>query len=411
MTVAASLQGELAGLLDDGDTILVQGCSAASDLLASQIVAAGDALGALTFTGIQVPGYNRASWLANARCRFVTFFMTPELRAAGDQVTFLPFGYGAIGDHLRASRIDAAIFSVAPPDENGMCSFGPTVDFLPDLWPSIGKRIAQINPLLPRTSGAPGIPYREIDIAVEAETAVEEMTTPAPDATSGAIARHTGAFIPDGATLQTGLGKLPGAILQSLGDRRGLRIHSGLIGDGVLDLIEKGAIDTGAHIHAGVAIGSRRLYAALPDSGIQFRPVSYTHSPSILSSLPGLVAINSAMAVDLYGQGYAEVGPRGWESGTGGVGDFARGALAAKGLRIVILPATAKGGSRLVPPGAGAGPVSLSRADIDIVVTEFGSADLRGRDHNGRAAALIAIAAPEFQEDLARAWRDGPGHF
>ncbi|MFC3713013.1 acetyl-CoA hydrolase/transferase family protein [Sphingoaurantiacus capsulatus] len=401
----------LAALLADASTVLVQGCTGASDLLAAEVMSAGDAIGAVGFTGIQLPGVNRASWLANPRCRFTTYFMTPELKAAGAQVVFLPINYSAILDRLRRTKIDAAIFQVSPPDATGLCSFGPTVDFLAELWPQVGVRIAQINPNLPRTAGPTGIPLREIHYAVEAATPIVEAPDPAPDPVSTAIAAHLAPFVGDGATLQAGLGKLPGTILRSLADRRRLRVHSGLIGDGVLDLLEAGAIEGGAHITAGVAVGSTRLYDALPGSGIVFRPVSYTHALPVLAALPNFVAINSALDVDLFGQAYAEVGPGGWASGTGGAGDFARGALAAGGLRVVTLPSTAKGSSRIIVPGAGRGPVSLGRADIDIVVTEHGAADLRGRSYDDRAAALITIAAPDHREELARAWRDEPGRF
>lgn len=411
MTTIVLGAGQMAEVMGAGDTVLVQGCSGASDLLAREVIDAGDTLGAVTFTGIQVPGYNRASWLANPGCRFVTYFMTPELKAAGTQTTFLPLNYGDILRRLRHMRIDAAVFSVSPPDENGLCSFGPTVDFLAELWPQIPRRIAQVNPLLPRTAGPTGIPFKDIGFVVEAETPIAEAPDPPADAISITIAGHLADHVGDGATLQVGLGKLPGAILRSLRDRRSLHIHSGLIGDAVLELLECGTIDSGDQIVAGVAIGSRRLYDALPESGIVFRPVSHTHAIEVIARIPCFVAINSALEVDLYGQAYAEVGPVGWSSGSGGAGDFARGALAAGGLRIVTLPSQAKGCSRIVAPGAGRGPVSLGRADIDIVVTEHGAADLRGKDHDARAAALVAVAAPEHREPLARAWRDGPARF
>lgn len=401
----------LSDLLTDGDVVLVQGASGAPDRLAAELVAAGEAVGSITFTGIQVPGYNRAHWLPNANCRFVTHFMTPELKAVGHQVDFLPLNYSAILERWRTMRIDAAMFQVSPPDADGICSFGPAVDFLAELWPRIGTRIAQINPLLPRTNGPTGIPIAEIHYGMELAMQIREVPDPDPDPVSRSIAYHLAPYVEDGVTLQAGLGKLPGAILRSLGDRRRLRIHSGLISDGVLDLLEGGAIKDGSHITAGVALGTKRLYEALPASGIDFRPVSFTHSPQVLGALPHFVTINSAFEVDLYGQAYAETGPGGWVSGTGGAGEFARGALAAGGLRIVALPASAKESSRIVAPGEGRGPVSLSRSDIDVVVTEHGSADLRGLSYDARAAALVSIAKPQHREALARVWRDGPARF
>ena len=407
---ANSARQALETLLPRSGRVLVQGCSAESALLADAAADLGDRLGALVYTGVRVPGFNTRSWLPSAGSRFETFFMTPELAARRQQVDFLPLCYTDILRRLRNLPIAAALFSVSPPDDNGDCSFGPAVDFLAELWPQIPVRIAHVNPLLPRTSG-PTIPLKALSAAVEAPEPLMTMGEEAADPRTAAIAQHVAGFIADGATLQTGLGKLPGAILRALSGLRSLRVHSGLIGDAVLDLLEGGAIADGAHITAGVAIGSQRLYDALPDSGIRFCPVSVTHAPGVIATLPNFVAINSVMSVDLFGQGYSEAGPRGWNSGTGGATDFARGALAGGGLRIVALPAVAAGSSRIVAPGAGLGPVTLGRTDIDIVVTEHGAADLRQLGHDARAAALVAIASPEHRESLARAWRDGPGRY
>lgn len=398
----------IADLLPRRGTVLVGGCSAASALLADAVAAAGEAIGDLTFTGIVIPGLNRATWLPHPRCRFDTFFMTPELKAAGDRVRFLPLPYTDILARWRREPPDAALFGVSPPDGDGMCSFGPTVDFLAELWPLIPRRIAHVNALLPRTGGPTGIPLAAIDAVVEAPEPPPTSAEVGADPVTTTIARHVAALIADGSTLQTGVGKLPGAILAALRGHRGLKVHSGLIGDAVLDLVEAGAIERDEDVVTGVAIGSARLYAALPGRGFQFRPVSHTHGPAVLAAVPKLVTINSALSVDLFGQAYAEVGPGGWLSGTGGATDFARGARAGGGLRIVALPATAKGASRI---GAGAGPVTLGRTDTDVVVTEHGAADLRHLDHHARAAALVAIAAPAHRDALARAWRDWPGGF
>jgi acyl-CoA hydrolase len=213
-------------------------------------------------------------------------------------------------------------------------------------------------------------------------------------------------WVPDGATIQTGLGKIPGAVLRSLKAHRNLRIHSGLIGDAVADLQEAGALAEGCAVTGGVAIGSRRLYDAVGGSTYRFEPVSYTHAPNIVANITNFVAINSAIEVDLLGQAYAEMGPGGLMSGPGGASDFARGAWCGGGLRIVALPASAAKGaiSRIVGPNAGAGPVSLGRMDTDIVVTEIGAADLRGRSHQERAEALIAVSSPNHAAALSESW-------
>lgn len=397
-------------LLPREGLVLVEGGAAASTLLPAAVRAAGDAIGPLTFSGIVVPGVNRELWLPHDATRFDGFLMTPDL--AGDPRTrFLPLTYREILARFDRIPIAAALFSVSPPDANGMCSFGPTVDFIADLWPTIPVRIAHINPSIPRTTGSTSIPRNAFDAVIEAPQPLFELDDRADDARSHAIAGHVARFIDDGATIQTGLGKLPGAVLRALRDRRDLLVHSGLIGDGVLDLIDCGAIKDGSNVTTGVAIGTQRLYDALPNSGIRFEPVRHTHDWTIIAAKPSFVAINSAIEVDLFGQAYSEVASGGWSSGTGGATDFARGAALGGGLRVVALPATTRTTSRIIIPGTARGPVTLSRTETDIVATEWGAADLRALGHAARAAALIAIADPDHRETLSRAWREGPGRF
>ncbi len=403
------IQGEdLASVLPPGGVAFVQGCSGHSALLAEAVRAAGQAIGPMTFVGIFVPGLNREIWLANPECRVRTYFMTPELKAAGAAVDFLPFCYADIMSDLREMKIDAALFTVSPPDENGLCSFGPVVDFLAELWPEIPVRIAHINPDMPRTAGQPGIPFDALTAFVEAEAPLQSMR-PAPESVlSDRIGAHIAPFVPNGATIQTGLGKIPDAVLRALRNHRDLRIHSGLIGDAVLELLAAGALAPGVSVQGGVAIGSPKLYAAISGPAFSFKPVSYTHDGRVISAILDFVTINSALEVDLFGQAYGELSPSGWMSGPGGATDFARGARLGGGLRIVALPSDISRGdiTRIVPPGAGAGPVSLSRMDIDIVVTEHGAADLRGLGHADRAERLIGIASPRHRPALRSQWRD-----
>ena len=395
-------------VLPPGGTTFVQGCSGHSQILADAVMAAGPAVGAMTFIGVFVPGLNRSTWLANPECRIRTYFMTPELKAAGAAVDFLPFCYADILSEFRALKIDAALFMVSPPDNDGLCSFGPVVDFLADLWPAIPVRIAHINPDMPRTAGHVGIPYNALTAVIEG--AAPLLTSrPAPDsAVAERIGSHIAPFILDGSTVQTGLGKIPDAVLRALTGKRNLRIHSGLIGDAVLDLLAAGALAPGVSIQGGVAIGGAELYAAISGPAFSFKPVAYTHDPRVIGAIPDFVTINSALEVDLFGQAYGEMSPSGWMSGPGGATDFARGARLGDGLRIVALPSDANRGAvaRIVAPGHGAGPVSLGRMDIDIVVTEHGAADLRGLSHGGRAERLIAVASPHHRPDLRSQWRD-----
>jgi acyl-CoA hydrolase len=370
------------------------------------VMRAGPALGPMTFTGIFVPGLNKHTYLANPACRMETFFVTPELKAAGAAVAFLPLCYSDILARLRTIEIDAALFMTTEPDSSGLCSFGSTVDFLAELWPRIPVRIAHINPLTPRTRGRGVIPFSHLTAFTEREQPLLTLPDVVDDGTSASIAQNVARWIVDGATLQTGLGKVPAAVFGALKERRNLRIHSGLIGDAIVSLQEAGALAEGPSVTAGVAIGSERLYAAISGPAYNFQPPSFTHAAAVISGIRNFVSINSAIEVDLLGQGYAEMGPNGLMSGPGGASDFTRAAWSAGGLRILALPASAAKGavSRIVPPNAGTGPISLGRMDTDIVATEFGSADLRGQSHQERAKALIAIAAPSHRNGLEEAW-------
>ena len=401
-------QESFVSLLRPGSLVYVQGLSGESLVLANHVLKAGAALGPTTFTGLFIPGLNRNDYLANPDCRVVTYFMTPELKKAGAAVDFRPLCYGDILTDLRTRPIDAALVMLSPPNQDGLCSFGPIVDFLPDLWANIPTLIGHINPLLPPTRGAPGIPVSRLSAYIYAGQPLLGQSEELADDEALAIADFIAQITPDGATLQVGLGKIPGAVLRSLTTRKNLRIHSGLISDAVLALKQAGALAPGIAVTGGVAIGSPALYEACSDPAFEFRPVSHTHSARVLAAIGHFIAINSAIEVDLFGQAYAECGPRGWMSGPGGASDFARGAKIGGGLRIVALPSTAKAGatSRIVDPRIAFGPVSLGRMDVDIVVTENGLADLRGLDHETRADRLIGIAAEAHRPALIAAWRD-----
>jgi acyl-CoA hydrolase len=397
--------GELAAVLPAGGLTLVSSCSAESDLLAGEVAAAGEALGDMDFAGIFVPGLNRHDWKAGPASRVTTFFQTLELRKRGGSARFLPLCYQDILALIRHEVPRAALVMCAPPDAKGNCSFGTEVALIAALWREIPVRIAHINPAMPHTPGDPGIPFSELTAYFEGEQALRGMPANPVDPVSGAIGAHVAALVPDGAALQTGLGKIPDAVLRTLTGHRDLRFHTGLIGDGALELVRSGAMAPGASALVGVAIGSAALYAGLDDLHFQFRPVTVTHDFATLAAIERLVTINSAMEVDLFGQVYAESSSRGFQSGPGGASDYARGARRSRGgLRIIALPAATSSTSRIVAPGQGHGPVSLSRFDVDVVVTEHGTADLRELTYQQRAAALIAIAAPEHREALDRAW-------
>ena len=404
---------ELLTVLPKGGRVLLGLCSAESLVLADAVTCAGEALGAMTFTGIFVPGLNRRTYLANSECRVETFFQTPELKAAGAAVRFLPLCYADILARLESVQIDAALFMATPPDSAGACSFGPVVDFLGQLWPRIPIRVAHINSRLPRVTSSCAIPFDRLTAFIEAEQELLALPERADDALSRAIGETVARFVPDGATIQTGLGRIPTACLRALLGRRDLRLHSGLIPEAVCDLQDAGALAPGVAVTGGVAIGSRRLYDRVGGAAYRFEPVSYTHAPRTLAALERPISLNSALEVDLFGQAYAELGAQGLMSGPGGASDFARGVFAGGGLRIVALAASASKGkvSRIVAPGEASGLVSLGRFDTDVVATEFGAADLRGLDHCERAEALIGVASPDHRERLRQSWAQTAARF
>jgi acyl-CoA hydrolase len=318
-----------------------------------------------------------------------------------------------------ALPVDVALINVSPPDAHGFCSLGTSVDVALAAIRAARVVIAQLNRDMPRTHGDGFIHVDKINFGVEA--ARPPCTIRRPE--SGDVERRIGArvaeLVPDGATIQMGIGAIPAAVCASLVDKRDLGVHTEMFSDGVVDLVERGVI-TGARkdrdrgkIVSAFLIGSERLYRFVNDNPlVEMRGADYTNDPSIIKQFRRMVAINSAIEVDLTGQVCADsIGERLY-SGVGGQVDFIRGAaLADEGRAIIALPATAVGGTRsriVATLAAGAGVVT-TRAHVQTVVTEYGVAELHGRSISERARALIAIAAPEFRDALAAHARDN--HF
>ncbi|PSJ57769.1 acetyl-CoA hydrolase/transferase family protein [Kumtagia ephedrae] len=396
---AAIAPTEIGRHLPERGLCWISACSADSQVFREGL--AGLSRPDLTFTGIFVPGLNRPSYMLETGAAVTTFFMLPEFSGSG-RVAFLPLCYRDIRLWLAENPPRAALVMCAPPDADGRCSLGPVTDFLADIWERIPTLIAHVNREMPATLGTPGIPFERFDAVVDAPQALPEFD-PGVDDTALRIARHAETVIPDGATLQAGIGRVPEAVLRALTGKRGLAIHSGLIGDSALHLLRAGALRPRNPITAGVAIGTKALYDAVSGPEFRFRPPSFTHDIATLAGIERFVAINSAIEVDLDGQAHAEATPGGFVSGPGGASDFAAGARRLDGLRIVVLPSTAAKGkiSRIVHARNATGPVSLGRFDIDLVITEHGIADLRGKSHAARRTALIGIADPAHRDGLA----------
>jgi 4-hydroxybutyrate CoA-transferase len=309
-----------------------------------------------------------------------------------------------------AMPIDVALIEVSPPDAHGFCSFGVGVDTTLTAAKCARYVVAQVNDNMPRTYGDSFIHVSRIDAIVESSRPLCEMKKHESTELHSAIARNVAGLIEDGAVLQTGIGGIPDAVLPFLMDRKDLGVHSELVSDGVIPLIESGVIN-GARknfkprkIILGFAIGSKNLFQFVDNNPIfEFHPTAYTNDPALIARNDNMVAINSALQIDLTGQVCADsIGTR-FYSGIGGQVDFLRGASRSKGGKpIIALPSTAKGGtvSRIAPmlaPGAG---VVTSRGLIRYVVTEYGVAYLHGKSIRERAQALIEIAHPKFRNEL-----------
>lgn len=311
----------------------------------------------------------------------------------------------------RALPLDAVLLNVSPPDAHGYCSLGTSVDAGLAAIAAADLVIAQLNRSMPRTLGDSFVHVRDIDLAVE----VDQPPHPHHVGEVGEVERQIGSFVaelvPDRATLQMGIGSIPAAVALALRDKRDLGIHAELCTDSVLDLVEAGAV-TGAakEINRGKIVttflmGSQRLYDFVDDNPmIEMRPVDYTNDTAVIRRFRRMVAINSAISIDLTGQVSADsIGTR-FYSGVGGQMDFMRGAaLAEEGRAIIALPSMAAGGmvsriAAVLSPGAG---VVTTRAHVRTVVTEYGVAELFGRTIRERAAALIAIAHPDARDELA----------
>ena len=311
-------------------------------------------------------------------------------------------------------KVDVVLMQVSAPDRHGRHSVGGINGYVQYALAQARVALAEINNAAPWTHSSTEVDMARFDFAIQSNRALITVQDKAPSVTDQAIGRNIARFIDDGAMLQLGIGTVPRAVLAQIGDRRRLGLHAGVIGDAVLDLIDSGALDNSARLDypgksvAGALIGSQRLYDfAHENPALLIEPVTYTHSIETLRALPGMVAINSAIEVDLTGQVGSEVAGQHYAGTIGGQVDFVRGALASPGGRSIIgLPArTGKGMARIVPT-LKSGIVTVPRADADVVVTEFGVAELRGKTIAERVQAMIGLAHPDDREGLARDARD-----
>lgn len=307
--------------------------------------------------------------------------------------------------------VDVAMVMCTPPDENGKCSLGISVDYTQEAVKAAKTVIAQINPQMPWTGPYSTIDVEDIDFIVEHDAPLIELQPPKIGDIERAIGENCAKLIKDGDTLQLGIGAIPDAVLMFLKDKKDLGIHSEMFSDGVVDLVNAGVITNAKKtLHPGkfevaFLMGTRKLYDFVdhnPD--VELRPVDYINNPFVIAQNDNLISINSAVEVDLYGQAASESIGEKQISGIGGQVDFVRGASASKGGKsILAFPSTVKGKeSKIVPFLKHGAPVTTSRNDIDYVVTEYGIAALKGHTNRERARALIEIAHPDFRDELKK---------
>jgi acyl-CoA hydrolase len=331
-----------------------------------------------------------------------------ELSRSG-RLDVVPCHYSALPRMFAERRLpcDVGLLQVSPPDKNGTCSLGIGVDYVADAMRHTPVLVAEINQRMPATVGTQRIPIDRFAATINTDRALAEDPTRAPGATEQRIAAHVAGLVDDGDTVQFGVGSLGAAVLDALAEHQDLGFHTGMVTDGLLRLVDKGVatgsrkeIDPGL-IVAGTALGSAELYNRVPDLPARFLPTSYTHSPQVLSQLHSLVSVNFAVEVDLSGQVGAEVSRGVYVGAVGGQVDFTR-AAALTGKRSIIALRATSGGQSTIKASLDGGVVTTARSDVDTVVTEHGVAHLRGCSLRERARRMVAIAAPEFRDQLDR---------
>lgn len=348
------------------------------------------------------------------RFRHRVFFVGSDVRrfVGSGSVEYVPISISQVRRLIDTGRIpiDAAFIQVAPPDEDGFCSLGVSVDLAPSVIRQAKTVVAEVNPRMPRTRGASRVRTDEIDFLVEVDTPVIEYLHPPADDIARQIARYVARIIDDGSTLQIGLGRVPNEMLKYLTNRRDLGIHSDVITEPLVDLVERGVV-TGARksVHPGQIVasycmGTRRLYDLVDGNELfNFQPIDYVCDPATIAANYRMVSVTQAFAIDLTGQVCADQFEGEFYSGVSSQPDFLRGAAAAEGGKAIIcLASTTDDGtqSRIRPLLKEREGVTIARSDVHFVVTEYGSAYLFGKSIRERAVALMEIAHPAFRDRL-----------
>jgi len=398
-----------------GAQVYLQAASAVPSVLLDALVARAPELQDVKIVHLHVegPGPHLAPEMAG-HFRHRALFIGRNARAAVNEgrAEYVPVFLHDVPDLFRSGLmpLDAVLVNVSPPDPHGFCSLGTSVEGTLAAVRSATTVIAQINASMPRTLGDSFVHADDIDLGVEVDVPPYEHTPEEPGQVEKTVGELVADLVPDGATIQMGIGGIPAAVGHALHGKRDLGVHTEMFTDTVVDLVEAGVV-TGARkevnrgkLVATFMMGTKRLYEFAHDNPmVEMRPADYTNDTAVIRRFSRMVAINSAIAVDLTGQVCAD--SIGWHlfSGVGGQMDFIRGAaLSPEGRAIIALPSTAARGtaSRIVPFLAEGSGVVTTRAHVRTVVTEWGVAELFGKSVRERAQALIGIAHPDFRDEL-----------
>ncbi len=342
-----------------------------------------------------------------------TFFATDAVRPLIQEgyAAYVPANFSDIPSLIRQSdHIDAVMFTVGPMDEYGYLNFGLGCDYTPAAIEVAKKIIVEVNPNMPRVGGYNNINISKVDMVVECDEPIAELRFPAPTALEEKIASYIADLIEDGSTLQVGIGGVPAAVCKFLEHKKDLSIHTELISDYLLDMVESGAVNgSKKSIHKGKIVatlveGTRKFFDFLNNNPtIELHPVDYVNDPAVIAQNNKLCSINGTIEVDLFGQCASEtIGTKHW-GGSGGQSDFSRGcSISPGGKGFVVLKSTAKKGTltTIVPTLTPGAIVTTSRNYVDHVVTEYGIAKLRNKSVRERALALINISHPDFRDEL-----------
>ena len=383
---------ELPEVIRPGDGILWgQACAEPQTLVEALIRQRATLSGCGVFLGINYSGSVKPQHADHLRLSAYCGIGHNRALADAGVLDILPLPYSQLGALIRDGRIraDVVMLQVSPPNARREYSLGLAADYLVPALEVCRAIVAEVNDQVPWTWSERLLREDDFDLSLQTSRAPLQAPYRSPEKLELAIARAAAALVPDGATVEFGIGALPDAVCSALGGHQDLVIHSGAVGDGIVDLVQRGVA---RQVEAAMLVGTRRLYDFAHDNrAIRLRSSEYTHNPRVLDRLVRFVAINSAVEIDLTGQVNGEVARGSYVGAVGGAPDFIRAANQSPGgLSIIVVPA-ARVVERL------SGPVSVPRSEAGIVVTEHGAADLRGCTLEERIGRMRAIAPPDLQ--------------